>query len=113
MTFMQWLATFPLERIAIYTVVGLIGMLSHAVKKFSRGELSGSVVDYFLREHTWRSLAAVGSWLSVVLGTAMSGMLTDLAWGALVLQAWGLGVGCDSFVNKAQSPGAQDQSKPA
>lgn len=100
MTFTEWLLSLPLERIAIYTIVGLIGMLAHAAKKWMRGQLSASIASYLFVENRAASFMAVGAWLGAVATAIASGALTELGWGTLLTSGFTAGWAIDSGVNK-------------
>lgn len=84
---------------AVFFVIGFLSMLSHAVKKWTMGEIRGSVIDWY-----WMNpRATVGAVLACVGGIAtaiLSGALVDYTVGAQLIAAWGIGYSADTINNQ-------------
>ena len=86
----------------VFFCIGVLSMLTHAIKKWAAGEFEGSLIDWY-RVHP---RAAVNALLACVGGVAMailSGALTDYTVGAQILAVWGIGFAADTINNQDNS----------
>ena len=107
-SFVEWILSFPWDRIGIYTASGIFGMIGHVFKKWWRNELAGSMMSYMFTESPRRTIAAVAGMLSATGTAAVTGALDTMTWGVLVSSAFAIGSTCDSWINKGapKEPGA-------
>lgn len=86
---------------AVFFAIGILSMLSHALKKWTQGEIIGSIIDWY-----WMNpRATVGAYLTCMSGIAtaiLSGALTDYTVGAQLLAVWGIGYASDTVNNQGK-----------
>ena len=84
------------ETFAISLCIAIISMVGHALKKWSMGEIRGSLIDWYLVNPR----RSVGSLLGCITGVAtlvLSGGVTDLSAGAEIVALAGVGFAADTF----------------
>ena len=85
----------------VFYAIGILSMFSHAVKKWTYGEIRGNVWDWY-----WvHPRVTVGAFLTCVGGIItliLSGTLNDYTEGAQVIAAWGVGYGSDTLNNQGK-----------
>lgn len=80
----------------VFFLIGVVSMLTHAVKKWVAGEIRGNLIDWYMVQPR----ATLGALLACVGGIAaavLSGQLTDYAQGAQIIAAWGIGYASDTI----------------
>ncbi len=85
----------------IFFAIGICSMLSHAVKKWTMGEVRGSIVDWYV-DHPRATAGAVLTCLGGIATAILSGALTDPNVGAQLLAAWGIGYASDTVNNQGK-----------
>ena len=79
----------------VFFLIGLLSMVSHAIKKWTQGEIIGNIIDWYVM----KPRATLGAVLACMggIGTAiLSGALNDYTIGAQLLAAWGIGYAADT-----------------
>lgn len=84
---------------AIFFLIGLVSMLTHGVKKWTMGEIRGSLIDWY-RLQPKATVGAILACLSGIATAILSGALTDYTVGAQILAAWGIGYSADTLNNQ-------------
>lgn len=83
------------EASAVFFLLGLVSMFSHALKKWAQGEVRGKLLDWY-RSHPRDTALAVMAMIGGMASAILSGALTDYTVGAQVLAAWGIGYAADT-----------------
>ena len=91
-----------LQSLGVFLAAGLGGMFAHYAKKWLRREINGSLIDYLLRDHPRETALAMLTFLGAAGTVYLSGQLTGLAIGPLLLTAFTVGYTCDSAINKGE-----------
>lgn len=86
---------FTINALCFYGIA-IAAMLLHAVKKWTAGELRGSVFDWYVT-HPRASAGALLACLGGVAGGILSGQFTDPAVGVQVLAVAGIGYSADTL----------------
>lgn len=86
---------------AIFFLVGLLSMVSHAIKKWTMGEIRGNLFDWY-RTHPRASVGALMACIGGIGGAILSGALDDYTVGAQLLAAWGIGYGADTLNSQSK-----------
>jgi len=84
---------------------GAIGMIGHYIRGRSTGNLSGSPIDYFVRDNPWRSIATAGAVAAELFAEIGTGIFTTstgqfVGWGIVLMMGLKSGYSIDSLVNK-------------
>lgn len=87
----------------LFIVIGYIGMLAHAIKKYYSDELNGSVFDYLFRNSKKRTMLAVITNLGALTTIIFSDQVPTQI-GAFIILAFTTGFTTDSTVNKDGTP---------
>lgn len=82
-------------------VAGLIGMVSHYLKKWLRKEIEGSLVDYLLRDHVRETALALMTFLGAAATAIASAQFTGMTAMQIAMASFLLGYASDSAMNKA------------
>lgn len=85
----------------VFYAIGLIAMVLHAIKKWTRGEIEGNALDWYL-VHPRATVGAVLACLGGVATAIVSGALTDYTVGAQVLAVVGIGYASDTLNTQEQ-----------
>lgn len=80
----------------VFYLLGILSMLTHAIKKWVAGEIRGNVVDWYW-SHPRASVGALIACVSSVTVGILTGTFTDYTVGEQVLVAWGAGYIADTF----------------
>lgn len=92
---------FTLNAFVFFTI-GLLSMLSHAVKKWVAGEIRGKLVDWYW-SHPRMTVGAILTCLGGIATAILSGALDDYSVGAQILAAWGIGYASDTVNNQGKA----------
>ena len=82
----------------VFVLITFIGMFAHAYKKHLKGQLKGSLKDYFFHNPNHTGLAAMavlGASLAIILGEQIPTQV-----GSYILLAFTTGYTADSSINK-------------
>lgn len=82
----------------LFMAISILGMISHAIKKYLTGQLSGSVVDYFFFHNGKRTTLAVLTTVLSVMGLILGEQLPEQI-GAFIVLAFTTGFTADSTIN--------------
>jgi hypothetical protein len=93
--FVQYLS----EDNALFIVIGLLGMLAHAIKKYYANELSGNIIDYLFRNNKKRSVLAVLTTIGALITVIFNNQVPN-QFGSFVMLAFTTGFTADSTVNR-------------
>ena len=80
----------------VFFTIGIVSMLSHAVKKWVMGEIKGKLVDWYW-SHPRATVGAIMACIGGIATAILSGALTDYSVGAQLLAAWGIGYSADTL----------------
>lgn len=83
----------------LFYLIAMVGMLSHSMLKWAKGEIRGNVLDWYIVNPRMSVLAL----LTVIGGTAgllLNGTVSDVALGAHVIAVFGIGYSFDSGMNR-------------
>jgi hypothetical protein len=83
-----------------FLMAGLLGMLAHYAKKALAGDVLGTVVDYFLRDHKGRSAAAVFGFGTAAAAVLSTGIMESASMWAALGAGFTTGWTSDSAFNK-------------
>lgn len=101
-------ASVDLKQIAhpffVFSAAGIVGMVGHYLKKWTRNEIQGSIVDYFVRDHGRASLAALGGFLGTAGTMALSHQLDGMNEAQTIFFGLTTGFSFDSGLNKGSQP---------
>lgn len=98
------LMTFAATHVAIvFYLAGLVGMLAHYVKKWTRGEYAGNLWAYLFADNPRASLAAVITYVGAAAAVVATGSLDGMKLAQVVAVGFTTGFAIDSAVNKATS----------
>lgn len=86
--------------LAAFVGIGAVGMVAHYGKKWWRGELSGSLVDYMINDNRSGTLLALSTLIGGGATMWLSGQLAPMPLGPFVLTAFTTGWACDSALNR-------------
>lgn len=86
----------------VFFAIGLLSMLTHAIKKWVAGEIRGKLVDWYL-SHPRMTVGAVMACIGGIATAILSGALTDYSVGAQILAAWGIGYASDTVNNQGKA----------
>ena len=86
---------------AVFIIIGMLSMLTHAVKKWIAGEIRGNLIDWYV-EHPKMTAGAVLACLGGIATAILSGALTDYNSGAQIIAAWGIGYASDTINNQGK-----------
>lgn len=89
----------------VFYGIAILGMLTHAVVRWSNGAIEGSIADWFLvnkKATTAAFLASIGATVALVL----NGTVSDINSGAHILAVWGVSYFADSKLNSQAVPDA-------
>jgi hypothetical protein len=103
----QFLAFFTPDN-GIFVAIGFLGMLAHALKKFYKNELSGSVYDYLFNNNKKRTVLAIMANVGALVTVVLSGQLPSQI-GAFILLAFTTGFTADATVNSDSAPAKEDE----
>ena len=88
------------ERLLVFTLVALGGMVFHYIKRWVRGEIPGGLLRYFFRDYPRQTAAAFGTLLGTIGTMFLTGQLSGLELNQLILMAVTTGYTVDSVTNK-------------
>jgi len=80
----------------VFFTIGLLSMLSHAVKKWVKGEIRGNLIDWYIC-HPHMVAGAFITMLGGIASAILMGTLNDYTVGAQILAAWGIGYAADTI----------------
>jgi hypothetical protein len=89
---------------AMFTAIGLIGMVCSYVKKWLFGEIEGDLIDYMFRHYPKRTALAVLGLIGSAYTAAFTGNLDGLTVKQITMMAIAAGYACNSMMNKGQTP---------
>lgn len=83
--------------------IAILGVLFHAVWKWSRGEIEVSLYSYFFQTNKRASVYMLLASIGGTAGLLLAGTVSNLQDGAHVLAVWGIGFAADSGLNSAKT----------
>lgn len=91
---------FTLTAFGFYAIA-IVGMVVHAVKKWAKGEIPGSVTDWFIKNPK-ATVGALIAAIGAVCAALLSGQISSLNDGAHILAVVGFGYAADSSMNSQE-----------
>lgn len=88
---------------------GLLGMIAHYINGRAKGDIAGSLFDYFFRDNVWRSVGTVSAVAAELFAEIGAGLFTTkegafVGWGLVIAAGIKSGYLGDSLLNKGTRP---------
>lgn len=96
------LEVLGMSKESAFLVAGIAGMVAHYLKKAFRGEVTGNVVDYFMRDYPGHSMGAIFAYGLAAATMLSTGAIDPLAPWATLGCGFITGWFSDSAMNKGQ-----------
>lgn len=105
--FLSWISSLVaghvIDQFSVFMVAGLIGIVSHFVKKkYIDKEITSSFWSYMLVEYPDRTLITFCSLLAACLTYLATGVVASTTWPALIGMAFTTGFSLNSSFNKGK-----------
>lgn len=101
-----------LRNALIFLGFSIVGMLAHYVKSWTKGEISGNLLDYLFRDNPRATVASFSGVVGATATAYFTNTLTGLDLQALIPFAFTAGFGIDSTLNKGGVAPAASAEKP-
>lgn len=86
---------------------GAVGMILHYAVKLRTDDITGSPLEYFMRQSPWRTVGTIAAMASWAFGEVLTGIYVNsqdvfIGWGAVLLSGVKTGYLGDSIINKGE-----------